>query len=579
MKKTLKTSKYKNLRNLTLNYALRFKAVALSTVFCGVLSNIFNLLTLLLGALLVGKAFQGAEANEISRFFPLLIAFALVKGLFAYLHMLITHDLAYRTLEAMRIDVYDAVERGTPLTVQKYHSGNLSSIVMEDVEGLEVFFAHILVDYVIAAISIVVFFGIFAYFSVSAALLSLVFALIVASLPYTFGKRKEKLGRVMRDARGENATSVMDAIQGLQEILIFNREKKYIRKVIEDTLFLNRLEIKDGFIKGVQTTLMNFVMSVFFVLIILLANHFVLAGSLSGEYLSVFIAMSLNVFIPVLGVSATAGNLNSVVASADRVGALLQEKSHLLPTNKNLPMDAKDMILRFDNVSFAYERNHPVLKGISFDISSGENIAIVGASGSGKSTILNLMMRFYDPDEGNIYLNGKNTRSMDPEEVRNNIGFVPQVSILFNGTLLSNLKLGKPDASERDVKTALHIACAEEFIGMLPDGQHTLVDEGGYRFSGGERQRLAIARALIKASPILIMDEAVSNLDTESEKLFRRALMAIKEEKTFIAVAHRLSTIMEADRILEIEDGKIIFDGSIELYKQKLAEKKTVLFK
>lgn len=556
-------TKYQNIIRLSA-YAFRFKGTFVTTVFCGVARNIFTLLTLLLGALLVGKAFKGVSGDEILRHFPTLLLFCFSQGLFTYLHMLVTHDLAYQVLEDMRKDVYDAVERGTPLTTLRYQSGNLSSIIMEDVETLESFFAHIMGDYFIAFISTIIFFAIFAKFSIFAACLSLVCAVLIALVPYSFSKKKGEIGREMRKARGQNNAFALDVIQGLKEILIFNREEQYTGRVAKDTLALNKLEMKDGFYSGIQNTLINFITSAFSLSIVILAHGLFLGGTFPSEYLSVFIVMALNIFLPVLSVSGTASTLNTVAASADRVYMVLQEVSPLRETDKNLHSIDNDTVFSLRNVYFSYKENQPVLKGISFDVRQGENIAIVGESGAGKSTLAKLLLRFYDVDKGAIYLKGKNLKSMEAENIRDQIAIVPQDCTLFRGTLLDNLRLGKPEADLNEVEQAAELSMASEFIEELPKRYESEIGEGGLSFSGGERQRIAITRALIKSSPILIMDEAVSNLDAENEKNFHLALRQMKEGKTFITIAHRLSTILESDRVIELGEGSVIFDGTTE---------------
>ena len=265
--------------------------------------------------------------------------------------------------------------------------------------------------------------------------------------------------------------------------------------------------------------------------------------------------------MPVLSVSGTAASLNSVAASADRVAKILREESPLQETNPQLPRLNRETIFSLRDVCFSYKKEEPVLQGLSLDIYAGENVALVGASGAGKSTLVKLLLRFYDVDCGAIYFKGANLKSVEPEGLRETIAIVPQDCTLFRGSLLDNLRLGKPNASLMEVKKAADLAVASDFIEALPKQYDSEIGEGGLSFSGGERQRLAITRALVKNSPVLIMDEAVSNLDAENEKNFHQALRQMKQGRTILTVAHRLSTILEADRVIELANGKIIFDG------------------
>ena len=198
------------------------------------------------------------------------------------------------------------------------------------------------------------------------------------------------------------------------------------------------------------------------------------------------------------------------------------------------------------------------MKGVTLDIKKGENIVITGKSGAGKSTLVYLLMRFFDPDKGDVYLFGKNMRDMKPEDVRKNIAYVPQDVYIFHGTVMDNLRLGKTEASVEEVKEAAHIAVADRFISEMKNGYNSFIGERGITLSGGQKQRLAIARALLTGADIIVMDEAVSNLDSESEVEFRTALDNISKGKTIITIAHRSSTIMAAKRVVILEDGMII---------------------
>lgn len=566
----MKAKKYENLIRLTA-YVGRHKSVFVFSVICGVMSNVFTLVSLLLGVYLTGLAFGGANGEEILRYFPALFLLIAGKGLFAYLHMLVCHKMAYLVFEDIRGDVYDAALRATPLTGVKYRTGDISSIIMEDVEALESFFAHMFSDYLITLICMLLFVGAYLFLSWKAALISLVASLVIAAVPYLFGKRDRENGKVLRELLGETNAGVVDTIQGLNEILIFGREEKYIRKVMDDTMRLNRYEVADGKIKGAQAGLIGLVLSSVLILVILLSHKMVLAQEIEPRMVGVFITMSLNIFLPVVMVSSTAGRLNTVVASADRIQMLLNESSPLRETDPALPSVEENSLLSLRAVDFSYDPSAKVLSGLNLEIRKGENIALTGESGAGKTTLVHLLLRFYDPEAGEIYLRGKNLRSMSAEEVRQDVAYVPQDVYLFHGTVLDNLRLGRPDATMEEVRNAARIALADGFIEALDDGYDSFVGERGLTLSGGQKQRLAIARALVTGASVLIMDEAVSNLDTESEALFRQALENVRREKTILTVAHRRSTILEAERVIVLKDGRIALDATPEEWKQYTA--------
>lgn len=572
-----KIKKYQNIGNLS-GYVFEHRGKFAVSIVYGILEQIFTLVSLLIGAYLTGLAFTGATGGEIFRYFFVLLICIIAKGVFSYLHMYVCHEVAYMVLEDLRGDVYDALSEAAPYNSADYRTGDVSSIIMEDVETLEVFLAHIFGDYIIAAVCMILFTGIYAYFSLGAAAVSFAASLLILTIPYWFGQINERLGRELREGLGQTNAGIVDSIQGLDEILVFGAEKKFIDKMKHDTEKLNKIEVRDGNIKGLQAGLIGFVMSAVLVYVVLLANNRVLNGSLSPVFTGAFIVMSLNIFFPVVMVSQSAGKIDAAAAASNRVYALLSKGSPLRKREGEIQIKDKnhdkiaideDMAVSVRDVYFSYDKifgnddkseiaSNTVLKGVTLDIKKGENIVITGKSGAGKSTLVYLLMRFFDPDKGDVYLFGKNMRDMKPEDVRKNIAYVPQDVYIFHGTVMDNLRLGKTEASVEEVKEAAHIAVADRFISEMKNGYNSFIGERGITLSGGQKQRLAIARALLTGADIIVMDEAVSNLDSESEVEFRTALDNISKGKTIITIAHRSSTIMAAKRVVILEDGMII---------------------
>ena len=563
-------NKYKNIKNLS-NYVFKHTGKFIISIIYGILEQIFTLISLLLGAYLTGLAFAGANASKISGYFLVLLTFIIAKGIFSYLHMYVCHEVAYMVLEDLRSDVYDALSESAPYNSTDYRTGDVSSIIMEDVETLEVFLAHIFGDYIIAGICMILFSGIYAFFSLSAALVSLMASFIILTVPYWFSRTNERLGRNLRDGLGQTNAGVVDSIQGLDEIIIFGAQKKFINKIKQDTDNLNKIEVKDGNVKGLQSGIIGFIMSAVLVYIVLLANNMVVNGNLSPVFTGAFIVMSLNIFFPVIMVSGSAGKIDATAAASNRVYALLTKGSPLkneaskdidsLKVDESVVLSVRDVHFSYDKVFRKDDKieiiSNTVLKGVNLDIKKGENIVITGKSGAGKSTLIYLLMRFFDPDKGNVYIGGKNMRDMKPEDVRKNIAYVPQDVYIFHGSIIDNLRLGKPDASLEEIKEVAKVAVADGFISEMKDGYNSFIGERGATLSGGQKQRLAIARALLTNADIIIMDEAVSNLDSESEAEFRMALDNISRQKTIITIAHRSSTIMAAKRVVILEEGTI----------------------
>lgn len=567
-------ARYQNVKNLSA-YIRRHRVLFILSIFCGIFNSLFTLGSLLLAAYLTGLAFGGERPETIAGLLLPLFLLVAGKGIFQYLHMLVCHDVAYRVMEDMRCDLYDAVERGAPLTTLRYRTGDVSSIVMEDVETMEVFLAHMIGDYVIAFVCMILYLALFFFISRPAALLSLAAVLPIALIPYLFGRLNQKRAKALRDGLGQTNAGVVDTVQGLKEIIFFGREQKFIDQIKKETMELNRLEVKDGVTKGFQAGLMNFVMSAVLVGVLVLAHTQVLGGSLKPEQISVVIIMALNVFLPIVTVSGTAGKMNLVAAAADRIYTLLHEPAAVslkgdekreVSLEAAGPRDdgADTPLLEVRDLHFHYQADREVLRGLSFRVKRGESLAITGESGVGKTTLINLILRFYDPASGFLKLAGVDLRELTPEAIRAKIAYVPQDVYLFRGTILDNLRLAKPDATLEEVKRACRIALADGFIEALENGYEAFVGERGLTLSGGQKQRVAIARALLTGAPLLIMDEAVSNLDSENEELFRRALKNVMAGRTVLTIAHRRSTLAEAERLLVLKKGRIVFDGAPE---------------
>ena len=429
---------------------------------------------------------------------------------------------------------------------------------VEDVEATEVFYAHTAGSYIIAFVCTVLYLTALSFlsFKISAAVFAA--CILVAAVPYFFNPITKKIGEEIRDGLAEVNAEAVDTVQGLREILIFGKEKKYIEKVTADTLRLNKKEIRDGRFKGLHSLVINLITSAVLISTILLAHSEVIAGSLKPEMVSVVIIFSLFAFVPIMSVSVTAGAMNISNGAAKRILDILEEEPAVKDRVPYIPQNKSSVKgnIEFKDVKFSYEKGTEVLHGVNFTVKAGESIALTGESGAGKSTIANLLMRFYEPDSGAIYIDGKNIKDIHQNSLRDIIAYVPQDVYLFNKTIKENISLACPDASDEEIKQAAKVAMADGFIKRLEQGYDTNVGERGVQLSGGEKQRIAIARAVLKNSPILLMDEAVSNLDSESEALFRQALNNIRKNKTIITIAHRPSTIKEADRVIKIENGK-----------------------
>ena len=551
--------KYKPLIKMS-KYISFYKKEFIISIIYGIFNSVFALLTILTGAYIASAALFKMSTGKILYLFIPLIIFIIGKGLFAFLEMYECHLVSYGVIEKIRNLLYDSISKTAPQSTGKKRSGSITSVFVEDVEATEVFYAHTAGSYIIAFVCTVLYLAALSFlsFKISAAVFAA--CILVAAVPYFFNPITKKIGEEIRDGLAEVNAEAVDTVQGLREILIFGKEKKYIEKVAADTLRLNKKEIRDGRFKGLHSLVINLITSAVLISTILLAHSEVIAGSLKPEMVSVVIIFSLFAFVPIMSVSVTAGSMNISNGAAKRILDILEEEPAVkdrVPYITQNKYSVKGNI-EFKDVKFSYEKDTEVLHGVNFTVKVGESIALSGESGAGKSTIANLLMRFYEPDSGAIYIDGKNIKDIHQNSLRDIIAYVPQDVYLFNKTIKENISLACPDASDEEIKQAAKVAMADGFIKRLEQGYDTNVGERGVQLSGGEKQRIAIARAVLKNSPILLMDEAVSNLDSESEALFRQALNNIRKNKTIITIAHRPSTIKEADRVIKIENGKIV---------------------
>ena len=550
--------KYKPLIKMS-KYISFYKKEFIISIIYGIFNSVFALLTVLTGAYIASAALFKMSTGKILYLFIPLIIFIIGKGLFAFLEMYECHLVSYGVIEKIRNLLYDSISKTAPQSTGKKRSGSITSVFVEDVEATEVFYAHTAGSYIIAFVCTVLYLTALSFlsFKISAAVFAA--CILVAAVPYFFNPITKKIGEEIRDGLAEVNAEAVDTVQGLREILIFGKEKKYIEKVAADTLRLNKKEIRDGRFKGLHSLVINLITSAVLISTILLAHSEVIAGSLKPEMVSVVIIFSLFAFVPIMSVSVTAGAMNISNGAAKRILDILEEEPAVKDRVPYIPQNKSSVKgnIEFKDVKFSYEKGTEVLHGVNFTVKAGESIALTGESGAGKSTIANLLMRFYEPNSGAIYIDGKNIKDIHQNSLRDIIAYVPQDVYLFNKTIKENISLACPDASDEEIKQAAKVAMADGFIKRLEQGYDTNVGERGVQLSGGEKQRIAIARAVLKNSPILLMDEAVSNLDSESEALFRQALNNIRKNKTIITIAHRPSTIKEADRVIKIENGKI----------------------
>lgn len=448
-------------------------------------------------------------------------------------------------------------------------SGELVSRVINDVNLMRNAVTTALVSMGKDLLSLIFLIGLMFYQDWLLASLAF-FVFPVALLPIVkIGKKMRKVSINTQEEMGVFTTLLHQVFQGMRIVKSYameNYEKSRAHRLIS---VLNRLNIKGGRVRSASHPIMETLGGIAIVVVILYGGTQVIAGNrTTGAFIS-FITALLLAYEPLKRLANLNANLQEGLAAAWRVFEAIDLSPSIIDSPKAHSLHVKKGQILFDNVCFFYPNGKKAIQNISIDVPAGQRIALVGPSGSGKSTLLNLIPRFYDVSSGALFIDGIDIRELTLSSLRSQIALVSQEVVLFDDTVKANIAYGRWGASDEEIIGAAKAAAADEFIRHLPQGYETIVGEQGIRLSGGQRQRLAIARAMLKNAPILLLDEATSSLDTESERKVQAALNRLMEGRTSIVVAHRLSTVLDADMIYVIEDGKVTEKGT----HQKLLER------
>jgi len=379
-----------------------------------------------------------------------------------------------------------------------------------------------------------------------------------------FGRKLKSSGTLIQERMADITSMLQESISAIRVVKSFVREAYEIKRFEEQNVLNFQAAMKNVKLMSLLTPTVEFLAAVAVTFIVWFGGYEVVNETITAGELVAFLTYAVNLANPVKRLSRVYGAIQKAMAAADRVFDVMDmdEKIKDAPDAKELP--AIDGRVIFDNVTFSYKEGQAALSNVSIQAEPGQMIALVGPSGSGKSTIANLIPRFYDIDSGSISIDGYDIREVTTHSLREQIGLVPQETMLFSTTVMENIRYGRLDATDEEIIAASKAANADEFIRELPEGYETKIGERGLNLSGGQRQRLAIARAILKNPRVLILDEATSALDTESEKIVQDALDKLMEGRTSFVIAHRLSTIFKANQIFVVENGHVIEHGTHE---------------
>ncbi len=491
----------------------------------------------------------------------LLLVF-LVKGIFYFIYSYLLEKVGQSIIRDLRNRVY-AHLNDLPLSFfQKTPTGELISRIINDVSMLQGSVSHALIHLLRDFFSVLGLLGVIFYMDWRLALVSLIFLPMAAVPIIVFGKKFRRISTNYQTRIGEATSHLHETIAGMRIVKAFcmeGFEKMRFGKKMQEIMDILMSETK---YRCLAHPMIEFLGGIGMAMIIWFGGLQVLNGhSTPGTFMS-FLTALIMLYEPVKGVSKINSTIQQGMAAAIRIFALLDIRPDIQETKDARELPAFNSALELKNVSFWYEDNQPVLKNLNLRVNRGEILAVVGPSGGGKSTLANLIPRFYDIREGALLIDGIDIRQVTMHSLRKQLALVTQQTILFNDTVRNNIAYGCSDCPEETIIAAARAAYALDFIQDLPLGFETVIGESGTRLSGGQQQRLSIARALLKDAPILILDEATSSLDTESEREVQRALENLMQNRTTIVIAHRLSTIKNADRIIVLKDGQIVEEGT-----------------
>ena len=543
-------------------------AIILGTA--GYLCAIF--LTILAGQVIVHGLMDGAGMTAIAikntwlintpvkTIITIMIIIAVLRGILHYAEQYCNHFIAFKLLAIIRHKVFAALRKLCPAKLEGRDKGNLISIITTDIELLEVFYAHTISPIAIATLTsliMVIFIGRYHWL---AGLLALAAYLIVGVVvPMWNGRRGSQMGMEFRTNFGELNSFVLDSLRGLDETIQYDQGEKRKEQMSERSRSLAGMQEKLSKMEGAQRSFTN--------LVILLASFGMLALTVwfygKGEIgfagiLTCTIAM-MGSFGPVVALSSLSNNLNQTLASGERVLSLLEETPMVEEISEDMHIKIASENFsgaEANNVTFAYE-NEIILDDYSLKLEPGKITGIHGASGSGKSTLLKLLMRFWDVNQGSVSVDGEDVRKIPTRHLRDMESYVTQETHLFHDSIANNIAVGSPGASREAIIEAAKKASIHDFIMKLPKGYDTEVGELGDTLSGGEKQRIGIARAFLHDSPLILMDEPTSNLDSLNEGIILKSLREASEKKTVVLVSHRKSTMNIVDTVFEMKDGRI----------------------
>lgn len=545
-----------------LRFVLPYKKRLVAAVICMAFSGASNVVVPWLIKDVIDKVLANKDTVTLNLIVIGILVLFLFRGFFYFGERYLMSFVGQKIVNDIREKLYRHLQTLSLSYFDRRKTGNIMSNLTNDVSALQTAIAGNLISFVQEAVilagSLVSMFAL--YWKLT--LLTLVIVPLVVVTINFFGGRLRKAGHDVQGKMADITALLEEAISGIRIIRSFNREEFEIKRFVvqNDKNFWALMTTTK--LTSMLTPFIQFFAAIAVTGIIWYGGMSVIEGKMTAGALIAFLIYAINLANPVRRISEIYGDIQKSLAAADRVFETLDTMPEVQEKKNAITLPKVQGHIVFDHVSFAYDKDHEALTDFNLEVKPGQVVALVGPSGAGKSTVANLLPRFYDIIGGKLTIDGVNIKDVTFSSLRQQIGLVPQETMLFNASVRDNILYGRLDASEEEVIAAAKAANAHEFIMDLPQGYDTHVGDRGNALSGGQRQRIAIARAILKNPQILILDEATSALDTESEKIVQAALDRLMEGRTAVVIAHRLSTVRNADDIVVIDHGKIVEEGT-----------------
>ncbi len=558
----------KNFKRL-LQYILPYKKTLLVAVICIMAAAGTNLYVPMIIKDMIDKVLAEKDMLMLNGIAIAIVVLFFFRGVFYFGQSYLVSFVGERVIIDVRDILFKKFQHMGLAYYDKKQTGEVMSYITNDVAAMQNAIINNLIELVTEGSILIGSLGMMVYLDWKLSLLTLITIPLVGQAMKIFGRKLKQSGTVIQERLADITSLLQESISSVRVVKSFVREEYEIDRFHKQNMLNFKAVMKNAQQMSLLTPVVEFLAALAVTLIVWFGGYEVVNGHITAGSLVAFLTYAVNLANPVKRISRVYGNVQKAMAAADRVFDVMDLPEII--TNKP---DAKELPpveghVKFDHVGFEYKEGVPALTDVSFDVKPGQMVAFVGPSGSGKSTIANLIPRFYDVNSGSVTIDGMDVRDVTMESLREQIGIVPQETMLFSTTVMENIRYGRLDATDEEVIEAAKAANCHKFIMDLPDGYKTKIGERGLNLSGGQRQRIAIARAILKNPRLLILDEATSALDTESEKIVQAALDDLMVGRTAFVIAHRLSTIFNADKIIVIENGHIKETGTHEeLLKQ-----------